>query len=405
MDFDVLIIGTDANAYYMARCYHELCGRPARLLGKSPLPFTAFSDILTVTYDEHIWEEEGFLRAVSACRTAADPPTLLISSNETYAGFIAANRERLLNEGFVFNYPDKRLIDTLMYKESFYKTYAGSCLDLPKTVYYDCAAAGEIPDGFDFPVIVKPSNVIAYNHLEFSGKNKIYKVYSRQELESTVRTVTAGGYRDTLILQDYIPGDDSFLFDAVAYCDSRGKLKMLTFAQIGLQEHSRSMVGNAAVLINGRNPFGSTAEITASIKQFLEGIGYRGFAEFDLKYDARDGRFKVLEINARQGRSSYYICALGCNPVKLLADDLIYKKTPDYGLLTGEVLLSFVPKGIVKKYIRNDAYRADALRLWKKGHADPLRYRRDRNFKRRLYLIKRAARYYRDYANGYWRND
>ena len=32
MDFEILIAGTDANAYYMARCYHEAFGKKANLL-------------------------------------------------------------------------------------------------------------------------------------------------------------------------------------------------------------------------------------------------------------------------------------------------------------------------------------------------------------------------------------
>ncbi len=404
MDFKVLIIGTDANAYYMARCFHEAYGKKADLLGKSPLSYTLYSDILNVIYNQKIWEKQGFLDAIYDYKKAVgDKPVLLISSNETYAGFIAEEREKLLADGFVFNYPQKQLIDTLMYKESFYKTYENSVLELPKTVYYDCKSAGEIPTDFTYPVIVKPSNVILYNHLDFEGKNKIYKVKTADELTKIVKTVVNGGYDDCLIIQDFIPGDDSYLFDAVAYCDKSGKLKMLSFAQIGLQEQTRTMVGNAAVLINGYNQFGGTDEICQKIKVFLEEIGYCGFAEFDLKYDKRDGKFKVLEINARQGRSSYYICPLGCNPVKMLVDDLIFDNTPDYGILKNEVLLSFVPKGIIKKYIVNDDYRDKALQLWKSGHANPLQYKKDKNFKRKLYFIKRNLKYFKDYKNSYWR--
>ncbi len=407
MDFEVLIVGTDANAYYMARCYHEAYGKKANLVGKSPLPYTAYTDILSVRYFDDLWEEKGFLAAVSACKKAlGDKKTLLVSSNETYAGFIAKNRERLQEEGFVFNYPEEGIINSLMYKEAFYKTYASSCLDLPGTVYYDCKERGEIPEAFTYPVIVKPSNVILYNHLDFPGKHKIYKVENRAELVSVVKRIAEGGYDDTLILQDFIPGDDSFLFDAVLYADRKGKVRMVSFAQIGLQEHTKSMVGNAAVLINGYNQFGKTEEIVSKMKAFLEGIGYRGFAEFDLKYDHRDGKFKVLEINARQGRSSYYICPLGCNPIKMLVEDLIFEKDLDYGVLKNEVLLSFVPKGIVKKYVKNEAFRQKALSLWKeKGAENPLIYSKDRNFKRLLYLTKRKIRYYKDYKNGYWKVD
>ena len=39
------------------------------------------------------------------------------------------------------------------------------------------------------------------------------------------------------------------------------KVKILSLAQIGLQEHSKNMVGNAAVLINGYNQFGDYSEM------------------------------------------------------------------------------------------------------------------------------------------------
>jgi len=407
MDFEVLIIGTDANAYYMARCFHEAYNKKAHLVGKSPLPYTAHTDILDVTYFSDLWEENGFLNAVRKCKSkSGDKKTLLISSNETYAGFIAKNRELLLSENFVFNYPQIDTINSLMYKELFYKTYENSCLDLPATVYYDCKLKGDIPQNFTYPVIVKPSNVIKYNHLDFAGKNKIYIIENPDELVKTVNTVINGGYDDCLIIQDFIPGDDSYLFDAVAYSDSTGKVRMVSFAQIGLQEHTKAMVGNAAVLINGYNQFGGTEEITSKITQFLESINYHGFAEFDLKYDRRDGKFKVLEINARQGRCSYYICPLGCNPVKMLVDDLIFEKRTDYGILREEMLLSFVPKGVAKRYIKNKEFCKKALELWaRQGAENPLNYSKDKNLKRKLYLLKRHLRYYRDYKNGYWKVD
>ena len=182
-------------------------------------------------------------------------------------------------------------------------------------------------------------------------------------------------------------------------------MKLLSFAQIGLQEHSKNMVGNAAVLINGYNQFGGTDEICEKLKSFLENIGYCGFAEFDLKYDYRDNKFKVLEINARQGRSSYYITALGCNPVSILADDLIFNNCKDYGVLKDEVLLSFVPKGIIKKYIVNKDYKDKALALYKKQHLNPLVFNKDTDFKRKLYLLKKKLRYYKEYKYAYWKVD
>ena len=45
MDFEVLIIGSDVNAYYMARCTHEAYNKKAYMLIKDNLAFTKHSKI------------------------------------------------------------------------------------------------------------------------------------------------------------------------------------------------------------------------------------------------------------------------------------------------------------------------------------------------------------------------
>ena len=404
MDFEILIAGTDANAYYMARCYHEAYGKKANLLGKTPMIYTKYTNILNVIYNDKIWTEQGFLDAIEDFRKEhPNKKILLISSNETYAAFISKNKD-IINPQFVHNYPSIDIINSLIMKETFYKTYENSVLDFPKTIYYDCSAPSKIINNFTYPVIIKPSNVIEYNHINFEGKNKIYKVESETELNETVNKIVKNGYKDTLILQEFIPGDDSYLFDSVVYCGKDKKVKFISFAQIGLQEHSKTMVGNAAVLINGFNQYGNNSEMIQRIKTFMEDIGYQGFAEFDMKYDYRDKKFKVLEINARQGRCSYYIAPLGYNLVKILADDLIYNKEMAFEIIDKELLLSFVPKGVVKKYIVNDVFKKKALEMWKQnGAVNPLKYKKDTDFKRKLLLARRHVDYYREYKNGVWK--
>lgn len=403
MDFEILIAGTDANAYYMARCYHEAYGKKATLLGKKPMIYTKYTNILNVIYNDKIWTEEGFLEALEDFRKKhPNKKILLISSNETYAAFISKNKDKI-NEQFVHNYPNIDIINSLIMKETFYKTYENSVLDFPTTIYYDCSNPVEISDEFTYPVIIKPSNVIEYNHIDFEGKNKIYKVENYNDLVTIVNKIVDNGYKDILILQEFIPGDDSYLFDSVVYCGKDKKVKYISFAQIGLQEHSKTMVGNAAVLINGFNQYGDNSEMIQKIKTFMEDIGYQGFAEFDMKYDYRDKKFKVLEINARQGRCSYYISPIGYNLVKILVDDLIYGKKLDFEIIDKEVLLSFVPKGVAKKYITNDTFKKKAMELWKKGAINPLKYKKDTDFKRKLLLARRHIDYYKEFKNGVWK--
>lgn len=405
--FRALIIGNDINAYYLARCYHEFTGEKADLLanyiaGEKPFSYTRYTNILNIRYRENLWDEKVFLEELDLYfNEHKKEKILLVSSNETYGEFIAKNKAKLKKK-FFFNYPSVKLQHTLVNKEDFYKTYADYEIDLPRSIYYDCTKDEKINEcDITFPVIVKPANVILFKHISFAGKKKIYKLENMEELNDVINKFKKGNYNDTIIIQEYIPGDDSHLFDAVVYADKNKKVKMVSFAQIGLQEHAPRMIGNAAVIINGYSQYPGVEEQIEKIRKFTEKIGYQGFAEFDMKYDARDGKYKVMEINARQGRCSYYIVPAGFNLIELLYKDLIEGKDLKYKVCNKEVLETFVPKKVVKKYITNEEYKAKVLSMWK-DRVEALNYKKDTSFLRKLLLIKIRYNYIKDYKNFKW---
>lgn len=405
MDFFVLILGSDANAYYMARCCYEAYKIKPHLIGQKRLAFTKFSNILTIEYCHNLWQEKTFIKTINDyAKNSKYKKILLVSTNETYTEYISKNKAKL-NKKFVYNLPSIDLIKTLTNKEIFYKTYLNSELTFPETIYFDMKKDNINNVKIQFPVVIKPANVVKYNHVDFNGKNKIYKIANRQELEKIIEILKNSEYDDRLIIQEFIPGDDSYLFDSVIYADKNSKCKIVSFAQIGMQERTKSMVGNAALLINGFNTFdGNSNKQINNIINFIEKIGYKGFAEIDMKYDYRDKTFKVLEINARQGRCSYYLTPLGCNLIKIMVDDIIENKDIERQILNKKVLLSFVPKKIVKKYCTNKEFEKEALRLWKSGNiVKPMDCKLDKNIKRFLMLRKRWLHYYKEYKNSYWK--
>lgn len=400
MDFQVFIIGSDANAYYMARACYEEYHKKAHLIAKERLAFTKFSNILTISYYDNLWEEEDFVRILNTKAEKYEMPILVISTNETYSLLLARSQKRLA-KNFVYFKQEEKVIKTLMNKEQFYKTYKKSSLCFPETYYFDVAKDQILPT-MKYPMILKPANVVLYNHVPFEGKKKIYKIASEEELKETIALLKNSPYQDKMILQEFIPGNDSYLFDSVVYVDRMGKVKVISFAQIGIQERTKSMVGNAAALINGLNTFdGDVLEAKKAIITFMEKLGMNGFFEVDMKYDERDQKFKVLEINARQGRSSYYLVPLGVNLVKVMVDDLLYQKELPFADLNEKVLLSFVPKNIIKKYVSNPLFQKEALRLWKK-RVSPMECKLDKNWRRFLMMKKRLWHYEKEYANSDW---
>ena len=401
MNHEIIIIGSDANAYYMARCVHELYNKKVKLIAHKPMSFVNHSNIIDATYDSRLWDIHKFSDALNEyVKNINADKIVCISSNETYARGLVFSKKKL-DQRIVFNYVDLDFLDSLMMKDKFYETYKDSGL-LPKTIIYNLD--DELKLDFDFTIIIKPNDVIDFNHINFEGKKKIYKLNNMDEVNHTIECFRNSSYKGKLIIQEYIPGDDSSLFDGVVYCNSKGKCELFAFAQIGLQEHTANMVGNAACLINHFNTNGYDEKVILNFKQFMEKINFKGIAELDIKYDYRDKKYKILEINARQGRCSYYVTAAGYNIVKLFVDDLIYNKEKEFKIADKELLLTYVPKKIIKKYVINEDFKKEALKLYKqKKVVNPLIYKKDLPLKRIIFLIRKHFRYYKDYKNGYWK--
>ena len=399
METKVLIIGTDINAYYMSRCYHEITGKKADIIGNRAIPYTSISNPIIVNDFNN---KENFKKAlIKYGEKNKEYNILLIATSDLYVKMVSEEKG-LLEKYYVFNYPDIELVNNLLIKEKFYSIYKNMGLDMPKTYIYPCnknESIQKIKDYFkEYPIIIKPSDGVEYHKLDGEGLAKVYKAHSEEELEKIIKKIENAGYNKNLIIQEFIPGDDSALFDSIFYVGKDKKAKLATFAQIGLQEHTPTGIGNCTVLVNGYDEHGYNEEIVYKLKDFIEKIGYQGFAEFDIKYDYRDNKYKVLEINPRQSRSGYYLTACGYNLVKYLIDDLINNKEMKFEIIKNKYILSFVPKKIIKKYIKNEKLKKEIKKLIKnKKIVNPLKYKEDKNFKRKLYLLYRDINYLKKY--------
>lgn len=395
----VLIMGTDINAYYMSRCYHELTGKKADIIGNRAMPYTDISNSIII---KDFNNKENFIKALTEYgEKNKDYKILLIATSDLYVKLVAEEKS-LLEKYYVFNYPDIELVNNLLVKEKFYDIYKDMGLDMPKTYIYPCNKnedINKIKKCFnEYPIIIKPSDGVEYHSLDDTTLAKVYKIHSEEELEKIIKKIENAGYNKNLIIQEFIPGDDSALFDSVFYVGKDKKAKLATFAQIGLQEHTPTGIGNCTVLVNGYDEHGYKEEIVYKLKEFIEKLGYQGFAEFDIKYDVRDNKYKVLEINPRQSRSGYYLTACGYNLVKYLIDDLIKNKNMEFKIIKEKYVLSFVPKIVIKKYIKNNKLKKEIIKLIKnKKIVNPIDYKKDKNIKRKLYVFYRKFNYIKKY--------
>ena len=400
-NFIPIIIGTDMNAYNMAISFHEEYGIKPILVGKEPLSFTSLSSIIKkIELNPKLPEQKvfvSFLKEVAVKYAEPGKKMLLIGTNDLYVRMIIENANELKSD-FVFNYIPEPLMNDVLVKSNFYKLCAEHGIEAPATYYYSCRDDKTFTEKVMFPIIIKPSNGVEYYKNPFSGMEKVYKVDSYDEIQVVIEKIKASGYKEDLIIQDYIPGDDTFMWDSVFYMNSRGKAELITFAQVVLQEHTVTAIGNYTALITRYNE-----EVMMKLKGFLEALNYVGYANFDLKYDERDGKFKVFEVNIRQGRSSYYITACGHNMAKYLVDDVIHGQQKELTLLNENYLFTVVPKIVLKNFVKNPNVLKDVKKLLRAGkYGNPLFYKKDHHFKRKIYLFLRQINYYRKYKNSTW---
>ncbi len=122
----------------------------------------------------------------------------------------------------------------------------------------------------------------------------------------------------------------------------------------------------------------------------MKKIEYTGFANFDMKYDPRDGSYKLFEINLRQGRSSFYVTLNGYNLTRYLVADRINNEPfteTIYG--KGSKLWLGVPKKVLLKYV-NPSFKEEIRRFINSGnYGTTLFYSKDNSPKR--YLLMKYA--------------
>ena len=380
-----ILIGADINCYSVARAFHEEYGVISKAYGRYAIGATNHSKIIDFTIDPDINNPDTFidkLLNIAKEYENTDIKLPLFGCTDQYVRLIIENKDALKDK-FYIPYTRPELLNQLIVKESFYELCEKVGLDYPKTSIYT-KDREDLDFGFDFPVVVKPSDSVSYWNHEFDGMKKVYFVNTAEEFKTIIKDIYASGYSESLIIQEIIPGDDEYMRVLTCYSTQEGEVKMMCLGHVLLEEHAPTAIGNHAAIITEYDE-----ELEMKIKKFLESINYKGFSNFDIKYDTRDGKFKVFEINLRQGRSNYYVTGAGFNIAKYVVEDLIMNKELDFKVCKHQHFWHVMPKSIVYKYVKNKELVATAKRLAKEGNeSSSLFYKKDyrKSPKRWIYL-------------------
>lgn len=392
-EFIPVLFASDINTYSMARAFHEAYGVKSVVMGKAMSGPSHNSKIVDFVYNKDIDQTETFVKTLNAFADAHKDKTIIaVGCGDAYAELLSQNKGKY-RDNVVAHYIDYSLMNELIKKENFYKMCDQYGLDYPNTYIHHPETGHDFELPFEAPYILKPSNSVQYWEYPFEGQNKVYKLKTREELDRTIDQIYGAGYHDSLIIQDFIPGNDSYMRVLTAYSDQNANVKLMCLGHVLLEEHTPHGLGNHAVILNEYNE-----ELMLKIKNFLEAIHYVGFSNFDIKYDERDGKYKVFEINLRQGRSNFYVTGSGFNLAKCLVEEFVEKKESKLVLANKPHLWMVIPKRVAEKYIRNDEAVAEMKRVRKEyGYVNPIFYKGDLGFKRLKFAVRNYLSHYMKY--------
>ena len=308
LPFQPLVFGGDINVYSVARAFHEAYGIRTIAYGKYP-SFPCFnSAIIDYRVCPDNEELDAFRRnAQAVAEEFPDKTIILLGCGDNYVQMAAHCRDSL-PKNVIAPYIDAALLDRLINKEEFYALCDQYGIDHPATFIYDQSMGHNFSLPWGPPYIAKPAESVTYWATGDHSLAKVYICQSWEELLESLDHVYAAGYKNHMILQEFIPGDDSYMRVLTSYSDRNARVTTMCLGHVLLEEHSPHGIGNHAVILTE-----CCEELQLKIKGLLEQLHFVGFSNFDIKYDSRDGKYKAFEINCRQGRSNYYVTGSGHN--------------------------------------------------------------------------------------------
>ena len=391
-----LLFGGDINVYSVARAFHEAYGLRSICFGKFPSGPAYQSAIIDYRVCAENEDAAHFCENVWAVAKAhPDKTILLVACGDSYVK-LAAEHQESFPKNVIAPYVSGELISRLIHKERFYELCQEYGIDYPDTFIYRPDMGHDFTLPFGAPYICKPSNGVSYWEHPFPGNEKVFKCRTREELLAVLDKVYASGYPDTMVIQDFIPGDDTYMRVLTNYSDQHGAVKLMCLGHVLLEEHTPHGIGNHAVILTEENP-----ALCEKLKGFLEAINFQGFSNFDIKFDQRDGKFKVFEINCRQGRSNFYVTGAGYNIARLLVEDRIENRELPLTLADRESLWMVVPRKVAFDYIVPQYHEAMKTQIRQGRTVNPLHYASDCALWRRLRLLKNHLSHFMKYKKYY----
>lgn len=245
-------------------------------------------------------------------------PAILVPVSDRTAEFLA-EQAPALRGSFLFPSVSRELVTRLTSKKEMFFLANNIGIPAPEASFPQSRAeVVAFADGASFPLVLKGIDGMA---LKARTGHTMALVHGRAELLAQYDRLE-DPQRPNLMIQEYIPGGEDSVWMFNGYFDAASEC-LVGFTGRKIRQ-SPIYTGATSLGVCLRND-----EVDQTTRRFMKAIGYRGILDIGYRYDARDGRYKVLDVNPRIGSSfRLFVDAAGLDVARALYLDLTGRPVP-----------------------------------------------------------------------------
>lgn len=261
-----------------------------------------------VPHPEHY--EDQFINKIISLAVDGERPILVPTDDSTLKS-ISKNKD-VLDEYYRVACSGWEITQKVINKKYTYELAERERIALPNThVLARRADLEECGQRIGFPCIVKPCQSHLYTE---KFRKKMVKVHDQRQLQKIFTAANDAGIE--IMLQEYIPGDDSTNVNYNSYYVNGEPVAEFTAQKVRM--HPRNF--GVPCVVKSR----AVDEIIKPGRTLLQTLGYQGYSCVEFKLDHRDNRYKLMEVNGRHNRSTLLAVTCGINFPLIEYKHLIY---------------------------------------------------------------------------------
>jgi predicted ATP-grasp superfamily ATP-dependent carboligase len=212
---------------------------------------------------------------------------VLFAGGDAEVRFIAQSHAALARV-FRLTTPAWETAQEMVDKQLMHARAAAAGIDAPRCYApADRRAVAEL--ACRFPVVLKPRVRAQDNTFTLA---KAWRADDRETLLARYNEAVALVGADGVLLQEWIPGGGEAQFSYAAVCDRGTPLAALVARR--RRQYPIDFGYTSTFVETAARP-----EVEDAGRRFLATLGFTGLAEVEFKYDRRDGRYKILDVNPR----------------------------------------------------------------------------------------------------------